>query len=94
MAWVWCGVAGFTDCPSSRWEAVGEPGPRETRTATLREQVAAGTLGLANERLCVPPGGERDDVSREHRRKAAPHRSLLRYPHLPMTKLSFELLSI
>jgi hypothetical protein len=46
----WCGVAGFANCPSSRWEAVGEPGPRETRTATLREQVAGGTRDLANER--------------------------------------------
>lgn len=37
--------------------------PRETRTATLREQVAAGTLYLANESRRVPPSGVRDDVS-------------------------------
>lgn len=36
-------------------------------------------------------GGERDDVSREPRRRRPPFRSLLRYPHLRMTKLSFEL---
>lgn len=47
----------FHDLPLIEgWEAVGEPAPRETRTATLREQVAAGTLYLANGRLFVPPG--------------------------------------
>ena len=42
--------------PHRGWEAVGDPAPRETRNATLREKVAAGTLHLANEDLPAPPG--------------------------------------